>query len=150
MRALVLAVLAHLAGTGPVAAAWELHEYTDQMTDRPGAWAELSSSTARASLTVRCLNGTQIPDISFPERLSVYEIGVNYRFDNGPVVPRIARVSTNGRDLWLWLGNPASAIAQIRKGKRLRVQVFTGAAEPLFFDFDLTDAGVMLNKVHCR
>ncbi|MET4474354.1 hypothetical protein ABIA89_008191 [Bradyrhizobium sp. LA6.7] len=112
------------------------------MTDHTLTWA--SSSSGAATLLVGCLNGSVQPRLTFRERIGYGRPGVSFRFDDGPVVPRIAMVSDDGTTLYVWTGDYADAMAKLRKGRRLRVQL-----SQTFYDFDLS-AGEPLPPINCR
>ena len=135
-----LTVLLALSIATP-ATAWEVGHFRDRMTDRQETFATVSSRAAQ--LYVGCLNGEVQPRLSFPARVGRGELGVSYRFDEGPVVPRIVMVSGDGLSLYLWPLDHAEALAKLKRGKRLRVEV--GRA---FFDFDLT-GGAPLPQIKC-
>lgn len=107
------------------------------MTDRSILWAEVKSGDA--TLLVGCMNGRVEPRLTWSRRIGYGDVGVSYRFDDGPVIPRMAMVSQDGRTLYAWLGNPAAAVVKMRAARRVRVQL--GQA---FYDFDLTSGGAGL------
>lgn len=132
------------ACTTPAHADWQVQTFTDRMTDRQGTYALLSPRTGAATLRVRCMNGNIYPDIVYPQRVAVYEVGASIRFDNGYVEPRITRLSDGGRSLMLWTTSQGE-VATIRRSKRFRIQVGSD-----FSDFDLTGADAAIGKVKCR
>lgn len=145
---LVLVILITLGSSVAHAAGWSVHTSTDPMTDKPYTVATLSPSTGAGTLRVRCVNGKVFPDVFYDRRVAVYETGVAYRFDNGPTKSFMMRVSPDGTDVWVWMGYPDPApgvLAQMRKSKRLRVQVAND-----FMDFDLSGAREALAQVRCR
>lgn len=111
------------------------------MTDQTLTWASVSSPPA--TLLVGCLNGSVQPRLTFPQRIGYGQPGVSFRFDDGPVVPRIALVSDDGTTLYIWISDFDDAMAKLRRGKRLRVQI-----SDAFFDFDLT-RGDKLPAIRC-
>lgn len=131
--------------TSVASAEWKTGNFVDRMTDRKESYAELPASEGNASLYVGCVNGKIAPDIKFPERIGFGEVGVTYRFDDGPVVPRITRIPSDGKSLWLWIGGDREAVAQIRRSKRLRVQI-----KAMFLEFDLTGADAAIKPIRCK
>lgn len=107
--------------------AWEVTRTKDALTDRVMTWARAQSGNA--TLLVGCLNGRAAPRLVWPARMGWGDVGVSYRIDDGPVIPRIAMVSQDGTTLYPWI---ASGGAAVMRARRLRVQV--GQA---FYDFDL-------------
>ena len=103
------------------------------MTDKTHTWAQATSGNAR--LLVGCLNGEVSPRLTWPARIGHGTIGVSYRVDDGPVIPRMAMVSQAGTTLYPWI---ASGGPEVMRAKRLRVSV--GDA---FYDFDLVKGEVM-------
>jgi len=145
-------VIASLAAlwvlTVPCLAEWDVQAFQDRMTDRKEAVATLAPKDGTGSVVVGCMNGRIFPRVSFPARIGVYEIGATYRFDNTPVEMSIARLSANGRDVWLWMGAPdpsAAIVERMRKSKRLRVQIGDH-----FLDYDLAGAEKALAGLRCR
>lgn len=142
----ILAILALLIGSLPVAsAAWQTGSFVDSMTEKKYAYAELPAKDGGATLYVGCMNGRVQPDIQFPSRVGYGDLGVTYRFDEGPVVPRIVRLPDDGKALWLWISSEAEALAKIRKSKRLRIQTKT-----VFLDFDLAGASAAIQPIRCK
>jgi hypothetical protein len=84
---------------------------------------------------VGCLNGHVSPRLTWPGRIGVGTLGLSYRVDDGPVIPRMAMVSQAGTTLYPWI---ASGGPEVMRAKRLRVSV--GDA---FYDFDLVKGEVM-------
>jgi hypothetical protein len=111
------------------------------MTDKTLTWA--SARSEGATLLVGCLNGQVQPRLTWDRRIGFGTIGVSYRFDDGPVTPRMAMVSQDGTTLYAWPMDHADALARLRKGKRLRLNI--GKA---FYDFD-TAAGDPLPTIKC-
>lgn len=98
--------------------AWEVTRERDRMTDRTMTWAAARSGAA--TLLVGCLNGEVSPRLTWPGRIGVGTIGVSYRVDDGPVIPRMAMLSQAGNVLYPWI---ASGGAEVMRAKRLRVQL---------------------------
>jgi hypothetical protein len=107
--------------------AWEVTRSKDRMTDKTLTWARAVSGNA--TLLVGCLNGAVSPRLTWDRRIGYGTLGLSYRVDDGPVIPRMAGTSQDGRVLYPWL---ASGGAEVMRAKRLRVTV--GDA---FYDFDL-------------
>lgn len=122
--------------TAAPATAWNVSTTKDRMNDAALTWAEVSANGA--TLLVGCLNGSVQPRLTWNKRIGRGDVGVSYRFDDGPVVPRMAMVSQDGVTLYPWIADYASAMARLAKAKRLRVQL--GQA---FYDFDLTSGGAL-------
>jgi hypothetical protein len=114
----------------------------DRMTDRTLTWA--SATSGDATLLVGCLNGEVQPRLTWDRRIGWGNLGVSYRFDDGPVTPRMAMVNQDGRTLYPWISDYAIAVGKLRSGKRLRVTL--GQA---FFHFDLAN-GEKLPAIKCR
>ncbi|UFW82837.1 hypothetical protein BjapCC829_22880 [Bradyrhizobium barranii] len=140
MRVLVLLLL--LFSIGP-AIAWDVGTFKDRMTDRTETYAAVQDGAA--TLYVGCLNGSVKPVLKFDQSIGWGKIGLSYRFDNGPVVPRFATLSQDGRDLWIWVLDHADAMAHLRSGKRLRISL-DGAA---MFDFNLSQGEKGLPAIKC-
>jgi hypothetical protein len=131
MHRFLTALMLLILGFCPPATAWNVSVERDRLSDKAMTWAEVRNGNAR--LLVGCLNGKVQPRLMWDRRIGWGDVGVSYRFDDGPVVPRMAMVSQDGVTLYPWLGDPAGAMARLAKAKRLRVQL--GQA---FYDFDLT------------
>lgn len=131
-------------------AEWQVRTYIDPMTDRSATVATLPAVAGQGTLRVACLNGRQTPEISFPTQVSFLRIKTEHRFDDDPVVRRTASVSRDGRELWLWSGDPAAAAKRLARAKRLRVQIFPVGAPEAFVDFDTTGADSALGQVKCK
>ncbi|MGY3615930.1 hypothetical protein [Bradyrhizobium sp. USDA 10063] len=112
------------------ASAWTVTHERDRMTDKQLTWA--SAISGDATLLVGCLNGEVQPRLTWNQRIGWGDVSVTYRFDDGPVNSHFAMVSQDGRALYIWLNTYNEAMAKLRRGKRLRVQL--GQA---FYDFDL-------------
>lgn len=134
----------------PASAEWQVRTYIDPMTDRSATVATLPAVAGQGTLRVACLNGRQTPEISFPTQVSFLRIKTEHRFDDDPVVRRTASVSRDGRELWLWSGDPAAAAKRLARAKRLRVQIFPVGAPEAFVDFDTTGADSALGQVKCK
>jgi hypothetical protein len=139
-----IALLFLLLSAVPAVAGWDVGSFQDRMTDRKETYATITTAEG-ASLYVGCLNGQVFPRITFPARVAYGTIGATYRFDSRGVEMRIAPVSSDGRDVWLWIGAPAAAVTDLRKSKRLRVQIGT-----TFLDFDLSGSETALSGIKCR
>jgi hypothetical protein len=138
-----IALLVFLADTTAYAE-WRVGHFVDRMTDRKETYATLLAPGTSVEMYIGCKNGTVFPEIVFPKRIGVYEIGLTYRFDNGEVVPRIMPLSSDGQSVWPWLMDAEDAVGLIRKSKRLRIQV-----QRVFLDFDLTGADAAIGPIHC-
>lgn len=127
-------------GLAPTAAsAWDVGHFKDRMTDRQETYA--SVTVHGAQLYVGCMNGKVDARIIFPRRIGGSEIGATYRVDNAPVVLRNAYLTQEGTVLWTF---NAGIVGQLRKAKRVRVQV-----GPEFLDYDLTK-GDALPEIKCK
>ena len=80
------------------------------------------------------------PALVFDRSVAVRTVGLSYRFNDGPVVPRVAVVGSDLRTVYPWLASPAAGVAAVSSHARLRVQIFPTGSAPRFFDFDLTGA----------
>jgi len=134
----------------PALAEWQVSTYIDPMTDRTTIVATLPAVAGQGTLRVACLNGRQTPEISFPTQVSFLRIKTEHRFDDDPIVARIAPVSRDGRELGLWVGDPVAAAKRLAKAKRLRVQIFPVGTPAAFVDFDTTGADKALGQVKCK
>lgn len=123
--------------------AWTVTQSRAKPTDKANMTASATSSGA--TLLVGCLHGHVEPRLLFPRRIGYGRPAVSYRFDDGPVTPRIGSLSSNGATLYLWTTDHADAVVQLGGAKRFRVQ-FDGA----FFDFDLTQGGRELPAISCK
>jgi hypothetical protein len=124
------------------ATAWNVTHERDRMTDNPLTWA--STSSGKATLLVGCLNGHVQPRLTWDRPIGRGDIGISYRFDDGPVVPRFAMVGQDGMVLYPWIADYAAAMARLKNGKRLRVTI-----GQTFYDFDLQQGGAPLPAIHC-
>jgi hypothetical protein len=123
--------------------AWTVAQNRDKLTDKANVKA--STTSGGATLLVGCLQGHVEPRLVFPRRIGYGRPSASYRFDDGPVTPRIGSLSGNGTTLYLWTMDHADALEKLRNAKRFRVQ-FDGA----FFDFDLTQGGKELPAISCK
>ena len=123
----ISAITICLALTLAPSKAWHVERSKDRMTDKTVTWASARSDDA--TLLVGCLNGRVAPRLTWARRIGFGTIGVTWRADSGPVVPRMAMVSDDGKTLYPWLTDGAEVI----RAKRVRVQI--GSA---FYDFDTT------------
>lgn len=132
MRILFAAVLL-LASAESSGAEWFIH--VGNVATLPSVGAD------GATLRVRCLNGRPYPDVYFPRPMGFpgLEAGVVFRFDDGPLEPRILPIGNDLRELAIWPGTPAFAMGQIVHAQRLRVQV-----RGVVLDFDLNGATAAL------
>jgi hypothetical protein len=126
-------------------AGWQTGNFVDRMTDRKENYARLNDSEGRASLYVGCMNGSIFPQIELPERMGFGQVGLSYRFDDEPVVPRFATLSGDGKFIWLWINNGPQMAIKIRHSKRLRVQT-----NSTFLDFDLSGADGAIKEIRCK
>lgn len=117
--------------------AWQVERTKDRMTDRTETWA--SSTAGDARLLVGCLNGAVTPRLVWDKRIGWGTIGVSYRVDDGPVVPRMAMVSDDGRTLYAWPMDGAAVL----KARRVRVSISGNV-----YDFDV-GAGERLPAIRC-
>ena len=147
---LVFLMLAVMVFVSPASAEWQVRTYIDPMTDRTETIATLSAVVGQGTLRVACLNGRLTPEISFPTQVSFLRINTKHRFDDETVVTRTVPVSRDGRELWLWSGDPAAAAKRLAKASRLRVQIFPVGAPEAFVDFDTTGADKALGQVKCK
>jgi hypothetical protein len=126
-------------------AGWQTGNFVDRMTDRKESYARVNDAEGRASLYVGCMNGSIFPQIEFPQRIGVGQVGLSYRFDDEPVMPRFAAVSGDGTSIWLWIANGPEMALKIRHSKRLRVQM-----NSTFLDFDLSGADGAIKDIRCK
>lgn len=90
-------------------------------------WA--SARDGDATLLVGCLNGQVLPRLVWPQRIGFGTLGMTYRVDNGPTVPRMAMLSQDGRTLYAW---PLSEGGVLR-ARRVQVTISGDV-----YDFDVT------------
>jgi hypothetical protein len=129
--------------TATPATAWNVSQERDRLTDKTLTWASVTDQGA--TLLAGCLNGQPQPRLVWDRRIGWGTVGVSYRFDDGPVVPRMAMISSDGATLYPWIADHASAWAKLKAGKRLRVQL-----GQTLYDFDLTQGGAPLPLVRCN
>ena len=115
------------------------------MTDKQVSGALLPAPDESAGIRVTC-NGS---DLVFDRPIGFGRMGVNYRFDDGPVTPRIAGMSSDGRTAWLWPLDAAEARNKMARGKRLRIEIFPTGASSRFIEFDLTGAKEAFAQMKC-
>jgi hypothetical protein len=145
MRRIAIVCLLVAAFATPAAADWKVGHFTDKLTDRKETYAATFARDTAVRLYVGCMNGRIFPQIEFPRRVGVYEIGLNYRFDNDKVVPRIATMSQDGRSIWLWILDAEAQTQRIQRSKRLRLQI-----QDIVLDFDLTGADAAIRPIRCK
>lgn len=153
MRTLLMAACAAAAMAGSTVAVhadWQVSTYTDAMTDRTETAATLAATTGQATLRVTCARGRAVAEVTFPSHVGFLRIDTKYRFDEGPIVPRTASLSRDGRTLSLWGGEPAAALKRLTTAKRLRVQIFPVAAPVEFFEFTLAGADKAIGQIRCK
>lgn len=63
-----------------------------------------SARSGDATLLVGCLNGEAQARLTWEKSVGFGRVGVSYRLNGGPVVPRFALVSQDGRTLYPWTG----------------------------------------------
>ncbi|PPQ42108.1 hypothetical protein CKO39_18130 [Rhodopseudomonas palustris] len=137
MKTLIAAVIFAI-GIQSTASAWHLSSYRDKMSDRRETSALVIDGDA--TLYVGCMNGQPQARLRWLQRIGYgSDLGITYRFGQGPIVPRTAMLSQDGKDIWPWLGDPGEAIASLRNTNRLRVQI-----RGTVLDFDLTQGGSKL------
>jgi hypothetical protein len=124
------------------ASAWTVGHFKDRMTDRQETFATVSAG--QGTLYVGCMNGKVFPRLTFPQRIGVLEVGATYRFDEGAMVPRIARLSQDGRDVWIWPLDGPQVAEKMRRAKRLRIRILHEV-----MDFDLA-SGQRLPEIRCK
>jgi hypothetical protein len=144
MRTSLTAIGLAIALACPAVAAWNVTKGIDRMTDK--AFAVASVSAPPGTLRVDCSG----PDLTFAEPVAFGHMGVNYRFDNEELVPRIAPMSSDGRTVYLWLSTGPATSARIATAKRLRVEIFPLGLPRVFMDFDLTGAHAAVAALGCR
>ena len=121
------------------ASAWEVTRTKDRMTDKTVTWAAAKANGA--TLLVGCLNGRVSPRLTWPGRIGWGTIGVSYRVDDGPVIPRMAPLNDAGNVLYAWIAVGGS---EVMRARRVRVQVGDEV-----YDFDLVK-GEGLPKIQCQ
>lgn len=121
------------------ASAWEVTRERDRMTDKTLTWA--ASRTSNATLLVGCLNGAVAPRLTWPARIGVGSVGISYRVDDGPVIPRMAMLSQDGKVLYPWI---ASGGPEVMRARRLRVSIGGEV-----YDFDLVKGEKMPARWGC-
>ncbi|WP_213287605.1 hypothetical protein [Bradyrhizobium sp. sGM-13] len=126
------------------ATAWTVTTEKDRLTDKTLTWARVTDQGA--TLLMGCLNGEPQPRLTWPGRVGFGQqsVGISYRFDDGPVVPRFATFGGDGASIYPWVADHADAWKKLKNGKRLRVQI-----GPHLFDFDLRQGGQDLPTVRC-
>lgn len=127
---------------------WKVQTYRDPLTDKTVANAELVPQSGPGKLSVHCVNGTATADLVFAGIIGFGTIGATYRFDDGPVTMRIAKIPDDGRTVWLWF-HEAESIRKMTRASRLRVQLEPIARPAMFIDFDMTGAKDAISKVKC-
>ena len=149
----VVGLASVLAGSAPAAADWNVSQTTDVRTNTTHNVATLAASGGAATLRMRCVNGRTWPDLIFSQPIvppKIVRLRATYQFDSSKPVTRSATVSEKGRELWLWVGEPASTMQRILRARRLLVEVTLPAAdEPVSFEFDLTGADRIVPQVQC-
>ena len=91
--------------SSPSAASWRVISKVDPMTGKPAAIAPVSAGSATLQLACKRTG----PELVFSGSVAVRTVGLSYRFDDGPVVPRVAAVvGSDFRRVYPWLGSPTS------------------------------------------
>ena len=110
------------------------------MTDREVAVA----TTSRNGLTLQVSCSPMPVALVFAGPVAFGRIGISYRVDNGPVVPRFATMASDGRTAW-----PNIPRSEIARAKRFRVTAFLPGQESRFYDLDLNGSDA-LARVKCH
>jgi len=82
--------------------------------------------------------------------VALRSVGLNFRFDEGPIIPRIAVVSSDFQTVYPWLAAPRAGVAAVGSHTRLRVQIFPTGSGPQLFDFNLTGSHEAVQALGCR
>lgn len=138
-RCIPIAVL--LANSAALASPWHVNRIADPMTDH----ANLVATVLAPGAFLRVTCSRTGPTLVFDQPMATRTVGVSYRFDNGPVVPRVAVVGSDFRTVYPWLATAGAARGKIARSSRLRVQVFPGG----YFNFDLTGSGDVVRALGC-
>lgn len=133
--------------SGPASAAWHVSRSVDPMTDKSSAVATVAASNLPAiGIRLTCRG----PEMTFPVVVTYGDrIGLNFRFDDGPVTPRFVVMSSDRKAAILWLSNVAT-LSTIARAKRLRVSIFLTGAPAAFVDCDLTGAAAAVRALGCH
>ena len=149
----ILGLAVMLAGSAPAAADWTVTPLTDVRTKTTHNMATLAASGGAATLRMRCVNGRTWPDLIFTQPIAppnIVRLRTTYQFDTSKPVTRSVTVSDKGRELWLWVGEPASTVQRILRARRLLVEVTLPAGDEVAsFEFDLTGADRIVPQAQC-
>jgi len=150
MRLPIIIIAGSIGGSTFAHAAWDIQKYTDPLTDKTYTSAELIPKSGPGKLDIHCVNGSPWPDLVFTGIIGFGKIDANYRFDDGTVIMRSTTIANDGRTVWLFLQWPPFNVQKMTKAKRLRVQLFPVARDPVFIDFDMTGAAEAISQVKCH
>ena len=148
LRAIFAGVFA-LVGTA--AEAWQLHSAKDPITDKPVRIASVEAKGADGGMTaavqLECpddrLVGGHVVSFLFSPRMRGGSLGIRYRIDDREVEMRFL---VSKGDV---VSVPNIDLDQLRRAKRLRLEIFPVRSEPLFFEFDVSGAERAFAHVPC-
>jgi hypothetical protein len=133
----------------PVSAEWKVASFIDRMSDKLSfygiAAAKLDDRGVSAALRIGCMNGAPMLSTELSAPLTRGQIGGVYRIDDGPQQMRMMRVFSDPNSIPLLDITPGA----ISKAKRMRLQLQPTGGPALFYDFDVSGASAVLEKVKC-
>jgi hypothetical protein len=148
MRTSIISALI-IASCSPALAGWQTETFTDPLTDRKHVAASLDPTSGAGQLQVHCINGKPMADFTFSGIVGFGDVGTSYRFDDGPVTMRFAKIFNDGRVIHPWILDSRDAVLKLSKAKRFRIQISPIGQPVIFLDFDMTGASDAISKVKC-
>jgi hypothetical protein len=151
---LTLSLLVALALVPTVAVAeWRVDAVADRLMDRSVhiAWvaAKQPDHGVSARLQVECLDaplvGGRLGVLAISGRFSVGKVGLRYRFDDDPPETRILPVKPQSVTVLMHDAD----MDRLAAAKRFRIELSPSAGPALFYDFDVSGAGVAMRGVPC-
>jgi len=134
-------------------AEWHTDRSQSPLADRQDviAWTDAAEPAdgITAKLQVECSHDRVVRGrlvvLVFSEQITPGQIGLSFRFDQGPIEHRLLPIGTDLRSVAL-SGVGAHRFA---RGKRFRVAVHLRDAATLFYEFDLIGSSGAIAKVRC-
>lgn len=133
----------------PVSAKWKVASFKDRMSDKLSfygiAAAKLDDHGVSASLRIGCMNGAPMLSTELSAPLTRGQIGGVYRIDDGQQQMRMMRVFSDPKSIPFLDIKPGA----LRRATRMRLQLQPTGGPALFYDFEVSGASAVLEKVKC-
>lgn len=149
LRPCLTAAMFFIITANAASAAWKIDSFKDRMSDREYKFATVRANEPdqgiSASLQLSCMNSAPMPSLILDHPMTQGQIGVNWRFDNGPQRPSFLHVFSDPNSIPFVGVSP-----KIFSGrKRFRITVFPTGSRTLFWEFDVSGADPALKSVKC-